>query len=222
MNIKEKIGQRIEEQRKAQGLTRRALAELTYDLKPSRINNWENGIRTPGPQEIKQLAKVLDVSAAFLMCLSDEKQSNKTPGIGKLIPLLNHEQACDPKIYIQSIKDEENKVEPIFIPVSTESGVHLGEYAFALKMIDDSMDPELRRNDILIIDPNKPANPGSFVAAKVGDSNEVVVRRYKQLSATHNIQKFELLVLNTHWADIRDSAEIILIGTICGLNRSLG
>jgi transcriptional regulator with XRE-family HTH domain len=46
MNIKEKIGLRIYEARKAKGLTRQSLADLTDDLKPSRINNWERGIRT--------------------------------------------------------------------------------------------------------------------------------------------------------------------------------
>ena len=53
MNIKEKIGQRIMTERKAKGLTRKALAELTDDLKQSRINNWEHGTRTPGPEEIR-------------------------------------------------------------------------------------------------------------------------------------------------------------------------
>ena len=67
--IKEKIGQRIYEARKAKGLSQQGLANLTTDLKQSRINNWENGLRTPGPEEIKQLANALEVPAAFLMCL---------------------------------------------------------------------------------------------------------------------------------------------------------
>ncbi len=46
MNIKEEIGARIFQERQAKGLTRKALAELTDDLKPSRINNWERGLRT--------------------------------------------------------------------------------------------------------------------------------------------------------------------------------
>lgn len=36
-----KIGQRIMDERKAKGLTRKALAELTGELKTSRINNYE-------------------------------------------------------------------------------------------------------------------------------------------------------------------------------------
>lgn len=79
MSIKEQIGQRIQAARLEKGLTRKALAELTNDLKQSRINNWERGDRTPGPEEIKQLAKALEVSAAYLMCLTDEKQPKKYP-----------------------------------------------------------------------------------------------------------------------------------------------
>ena len=222
MNIKEEIGQRIHEERKAKGLTRKALAELTDDLKQSRINNWERGIRTPGPEEIKQLAIALDVSPAFLMCLTSEKRPKITPSFGALIPLLDHMQACDPKIHIQALKDVTNIDEVIFVSVSTQMGLHLGEATFALKVKDNSMEPELRLNDILIIDPDKTPTPGCFVVAKIGENNEVIIRRYKQLSAVTTAQEFELLAINDNWADLRNGAEIIcsLIGTVCGLLRN--
>ena len=40
---------------------------------------------------------------------------------------------------------------------------------------------------------------------------------------SNSIQKFELLALNPHWADIRDCANsnCTMIGAICGLNRWL-
>ncbi|MDP3704616.1 MAG: XRE family transcriptional regulator [Legionellaceae bacterium] len=223
MKIKEEIGRRIEEQRKVLGLTRKALADLTDDLKQSRINNWERGIRTPGPEEIKQLAKVLDVSPAFLMCLTDEKQPKKIPGLGALIPLLDHTQACDPTMHIQVIRDDLDAEKITFIPVSADLSSRLGEHAFALQMLDDSMEPELRRHDILIIDPDKEPKPGEFVAAIVGSSEEVIVRRYKQLSTSNTMPQFELLAVNTHWADVRDSAQIkcMLVGSVCGLSRVL-
>ena len=74
MSIKEKIGQRILDERKAKGLTRKALAELTGELKVSRINNYERGDRTPGPTEIKLLADALEVSPSYLMCLTDSRE----------------------------------------------------------------------------------------------------------------------------------------------------
>lgn len=223
MNIKEEIGRRIYEARKAKGLTRKALAEATDDLKPSRINNWERGDRTPGAEEIKQLSKVLEVSPAFLMCLTDEKQPKKIPGLGALIPLLDHKQACEPQKYIQTIKSGGNVDAVTFIPVSSQVSSNLGEYVFALKMIDDSMEPELRRGDILIIDPDKLPNPGEFLVAKLEDNDAVIIRRYKQLAATRNVHAFELQAINNNWATIRiDNTDTNkIVGSLISLIRKM-
>ncbi|MDP3559661.1 MAG: XRE family transcriptional regulator [Legionellaceae bacterium] len=214
MNIKEEIGLRIREQRKAKGLTRKALAELTDDLKPSRINNWERGIRTPGPEEIKQLARILEVSPAFLMHLTDEKQPEKIPGLGALIPLLDHKQACDPQTHIQDIRDQENNDAITFIPVSVELATGLGKFAFALKVIDDSMTPEMRVNDIQIVDPSASPNPGDYVAVKISGKHAVFICQYKKLSYVSS--EFELMTLNEHWPNITVSehVQVEIIGKV--------
>lgn len=214
MNIKEEIGQRIYQARKAKGLTRQSLADLTDDLKPSRINNWERGIRTPGPEEIKQLAKVLDLPPAFLMCLTDEKQSKKSPELVALIPLLDHKQACDPMAHIQAIKAQEYKDKINLISVSPILVTNIGEYAFALKMADDSMMPEIRLNDIQIVDPSVSPNPGDFVAVKISGKQDIIICQYKKLSYTSS--EFELLTLNDNWPNIsvNESVKVEIIGTV--------
>ncbi|RAP35277.1 LexA family transcriptional repressor [Legionella quinlivanii] len=220
MNIKEKIGQRIMNERKAKGLTRKALAELTSELKISRINNYERGDRTPGPTEIKLLADALEVSASYLMCLTDSREGKMTKslGMGALIPVLDYKQAIDSAVFIQKIKEDvDTKVE--FIPVSTAVSDSIGKNAFALKIQDDSMTPEFRVNDVLIIDPNIGPKPGDFVVAMIEGEHEVIVRKYKQLSASKEDQQYELIALNDDWADIRvganeNSAQIIGCG-IC-------
>lgn len=224
MNLKEEIGRRILAARKGKGLTRKALADLTDDLKQSRINNWERGERTPGPEEIKQLAKVLDVSAAYLMCLTNQQQTDplkSIPGLGALIPLLDAKQASDPIATTTAIKNMLDHKDVMFIPLGTEVSEQLGKYAFALKMQDDSMVPELKLNDVLIIDPDKKPHPGQFAVARVGENSDVIVRRYKQLSASTDNQQFELLAENKHWADVKDSTQCQLVGTVCGLIRAL-
>lgn len=199
-NIRKKIGQRIHEARKAKSLTIRELGELTDNFKQTRVTNWEHGLRLPGPEEIKQLAVALDVSAAYLMCLTDEKQPKKIPGLGILVPLLIHEQACDLKLFIDGIRNEEN-TDQTFIPLTAELSTHLGEYAFALKMLDDSMNPEMRVNDILIIDPSLSPEPGDYVAVKISGKPKVIVCQYKKLSYTSS--EFELLTLNDNWPNIK-------------------
>jgi SOS-response transcriptional repressor LexA len=204
INIKEKIGERIFQERQAKGLTRKALAELTDDLKPSRINNWERGTRTPGPEEIKQLAEALEVAPGYLMCLTDDKQVNQEfPWLGALVPLLNPQQACDPKTVIQAIRDETGQYSVSFIPLSPEISQRLGENAFALQMHDDSMMPEIHIGDVLIVDPDHDIRPGKLVAALIQGSNEVTIRRFKQLSADSSAWEYELVSANENWGNIR-------------------
>lgn len=212
INIKEKIGQRISEARKAKGLTRKALADQTADLKQSRINNWERGIRTPGPEEIKQLAQALEVSPAFLMCLTE--QSKEISIAGFFVPLLDQLQACDPKTYVPMIRSQEYVGDVVYIPFNLELGPRLGTFAFALKMIEDSMTPEMRVNDIQIIDPSVSPKPGDYVAVKISGKDEAIICQYKKLSYTS--PEFELLTLNDHWPNIKvnEGVEVEIIGKV--------
>lgn len=70
MNIKKIIGSRITQARKANGLTIKILAERT-GLGVARIGNWEQGTRSPGPEEALILSKELRVAASWLLCLTD-------------------------------------------------------------------------------------------------------------------------------------------------------
>ncbi|RAP38513.1 LexA family transcriptional repressor [Legionella quinlivanii] len=223
MNIKEKIGQRIKQERISKGLTRKALSELTENLKISRINNYERGERTPGPEEIKQLAQALEVSAAFLMCLSDDKQgrAKKNSHFGALIPILDFQQACNAEVAIENIRQNHNSETQKFIPVAANSSEHLSGNAFALEINDDSMAPEFRVNDKVIIDPENFPKPGDFVAAKLDEDNAVIIRKYKQLSTSKTAPEFELIALNNNWANVQITDEVSakIIGTIIYLNR---
>lgn len=214
VNIKKEIGKRILEARKAKGLTLKALGQLAGDLKQTRLTNWEQGTRTPGPEEIKQLAKVLDVSPAFLMCLSDEQQIKKTKRYSHLIPLLTNHQACDAKSYVKAIIEQGEYNDTLLISVSTELLPKLSNEAFALKMSDESMAPEIKINDVLIVDPLVSPQPGDFIAVTVMGKTEIIICQYKKLSYTS--PEFELLTLNDNWPNIKKThdIEIKIIGKI--------
>lgn len=214
LNIKKEIGRRILEARKAKGLTLKALGKLAGDLKQTRLTNWEQGTRTPGPEEIKLLAQALDVSPAFLMCLSDEQKGKKTKKHSHLIPLLEHHQACDVKSHIEKIRDKGLSDNVALISVSIELSPELSEEAFALKMVDESMLPEIRVNDVLVIDPLIAPKPGDFVAVKVNIKPEAIICQYKKLSYTSS--EFELLTLNDNWPNIKmaDGVDIEIIGKV--------
>jgi len=222
LNIKQEIGKRILEARKAKGLTLKALGDLAGGLKQTRLTNWEQGTRAPGPEEIKLLAQALEVSPAFLMCLSDEKQLKKTKIFSQLIPLLDHAEACNAKVHIDAIRNQESSDEMVFISVSTALLSDLSDDAFALKMEDESMTPEIRVNDVLVIEPAVLPKPGDFVLVNVAGKNEVIVCQYKKLSYTSS--EFELLTLNDNWPNIKGDEKIGLeiIGKVVQNVRSNG
>ncbi|MCH9103680.1 helix-turn-helix domain-containing protein [Legionella pneumophila serogroup 1] len=210
MNIKKEIGKRILEARKAKGLTLKTLGELAGGLKQTRLTNWEQGMRTPGPEEIKLLAQALDVSPAYLMCLSDKKQFKEAKSPSQLIPLLNYRQACEAKLHTGS----DGSSDKVFISVSTTLLPELSTDAFALKITDDSMMPEIRVNDVLVIEPSVLPEPGDFVAVKIIGKPEAILCQYKKLS--FNSAEFELLTLNDNWPNLKvsDGIEVKIIGVL--------
>jgi SOS-response transcriptional repressor LexA len=213
-NIKKEIGRRIFEARKVKGLTLKALGELAGGLKQTRLTNWEQGTRTPGSEGIKQLAQVLDVSPAFLMCLSDEKQVKKARNPSYLIPLLDPHQACNAKLYIKATREQNLSNNIVFISVSAALLSELSNEAFALKVADESMTPEIRINDVLVIDPSISPQPGDYVVVKVADKPETIICQYRKLSYTS--PEFGLLTLNSNWPDIKvaDEVNVAIIGKI--------
>ena len=72
-NLTTKIGLRLRAARKAQKLSLQKLADVTGGvLSKSRISNYEQGLRRPGIEEARILAKALGtVSATYLLCLED-------------------------------------------------------------------------------------------------------------------------------------------------------
>lgn len=214
LNIKKEIGKRIHEARKAKGLTLKELGVIAGNFKQTRLTNWEQGIRAPGPEEIKQLAQALEVSPAFLMCLSDDKQLKQTKSLNQLIPLLDHRQACDAQLYINAIREQEQSSDMIFISVSKVLLEELSPAAFALKMTDDSMMPEIRINDVLVIDPAMSPKPGDYVGVNIAAKSEVIICQYKKLSYASS--EFELLTLNENWPNIKvsDGIEVEIIGKV--------
>ena len=81
------------------------------------------------------------------------------------------------------------------------------------------MIPEFRANDVLIIDPDTTPKPGDFVVALIEGEQEVIVRKYKQLSASKEARQYELIALNEDWADIRVGSNEIQAQIIgCGVS----
>ena len=122
------------------------------------------------------------------------------------------------------MKNEHSLDKIDFIPISAELSTHIGENAFALKMKDESMHPELRINDILIIDPSSEPHPGSLIVAQLNEDNEVIVRKYKQLVLSKEFNPFELCAENNNWGNIKIDkiTDAKIIGVIACVVRYTG
>lgn len=64
------FAERLRDLRMEMGLSQRGLAKLT-DLSYSAIRQWENESRSPNAEAVVALAKFFEVSADYLLGLSD-------------------------------------------------------------------------------------------------------------------------------------------------------
>lgn len=77
---KRRIGARLQELRDLKGWSLEQLARETRDrLKKSRISNYEQGTRLPGPEEASILGEALGEAPAHILCLDDDM-----PALSKL------------------------------------------------------------------------------------------------------------------------------------------
>lgn len=87
--------------------------------------------------------------------------------------------------------------------------------AFALRIKGDSMEPEFKSGDVVVIDIRLAPLPGDFVVAKNGD-HEATFKKYRPRGLDPSGKEvFELIPLNEDYAPIRsDQQPIAIIGTM--------
>lgn len=219
MSIREKIGQRIFAARKKAGFSVQEVADRTKSLKQRRISNYEQGIRTPGPDEILQLADVLQVSPAYLMCLSDEenKPTDLSQHLGeKIVPVLSLEEALNYETIVKR-PIAENLATHDHLRIDSKNANNLDKLAFAIEIDDDSMKPNFTMGDVVVFNPTKKALPGKIVLARLADSPKACVRLYREPGTVHvGKSEFELVPFNSDWPTkiIRDAQEGKILGTL--------
>ncbi len=93
--------------------------------------------------------------------------------------------------------------------------LELGPNAFALTIKGDSMFPDFKEGDAIIVDPAVVPLPGDFVVAKNGE-NEATFKKYRPRGVNEAGQEvFELVPLNEDYPSMRsDLKPIKIIGTM--------
>ena len=89
-----KFGERLIQARKNVGLQQNQLAEL-LEISPQRLSYWENNKRQPDILMLKKIAKLLNVSLDYLVCMDDDPTPPKisSPGFAETAePILNTDE----------------------------------------------------------------------------------------------------------------------------------
>lgn len=94
------------------------------------------------------------------------------------------------------------------------------KWAFGLEIEGDSMLPEFRPGDLVIIEPEWEPRPGEFVAAKNG-KDEATFKKYRQRSVdADGTIVFELVPLNDDYPTLRsDITPLVIIGVMAEHRR---
>lgn len=91
----------------------------------------------------------------------------------------------------------------------------LGSHTFALKVRGDSMEPEFKEGDTIIIDPDIKPSPGDYVVAR-NEDQEATFKKYRPRGRNaQGIDVIELVPLNEDYPILRsDVSPIEIIGTL--------
>ncbi|ATY81305.1 LexA family transcriptional repressor [Aeromonas veronii] len=204
--------ERIRELRKKHGLTQQKLGEL-IGVKKSSISQWENDEHSPSGDNLAHLSKVFGVSAHWLATGKGSPElSNVEPAVipqGNRVPILSYVQAGNWREMCEQATAFDGNVEYV------SAGGEIGPYGFGLWLRADSMLPQFKEGDLIIVDPDESPQPGDYVVAKNG-SDEATFKKYRPRGIDENGQEvFELVPLNDDYPTMHsDRQHIQIIGVM--------
>jgi SOS-response transcriptional repressor LexA len=192
-----------------------AVAEA-FGVKPPSVKDWQQFGRLHKKHIPTLVSYFADVVGPEHWGLDHSKAqphqpvSNVAPAAvgSRRIPLVSYVQAGDMTEVVDAYAMGEG-VEFLLTDLDLSSN------AFALRIKGDSMLPEFREGDVVMIDPAVKPQPGDFVVAKNGE-NEATFKKYRPRGiGAHGVTIFELVPLNEDYPSMRsDETPIMIIGTM--------
>ena len=155
--------ERLRSVREQRNLSQKQVADY-LGITSQAYGYYERGERNPGSDNLRKLANYFDVSVDYLLGRDqDQNQINN-----RYIPLLGSVPAGIP---IEAIEDIEEYIDiyPRF--------VKHGEL-FALRVQGDSMEPDLRNGDIVVIEKQEFVENGDVAVVRV-NGEDVTLKRVK-------------------------------------------
>lgn len=173
------------------------------------IGHWETGKHTPSLEQIAAISVATGLPMPALG-IQSAAISNVAPAPmgGRRVPVITSIQAGMWAEIVDSFQ-------PGDAGDWLLTDIDLSDSAFALDIRGNSMEPEFKDGDRVIIDPEIAPQPGDFVAAKNGEQ-EATFKKYRPrgMDAHGNII-FELVPLNDDYPTLRsDVQHIRIVGTM--------
>ncbi|MBF0343666.1 MAG: helix-turn-helix domain-containing protein [Nitrospirae bacterium] len=166
--IDERVRNKIIKILEQRGIKQRELAEM-IGVMPQNLNAYMTGKRGFGKKNIARIAKALNIPEESFY--SDPSVNRSRIKKARRIPLLSWTNAG---VWHESVDIfREGYAEDWLAYDATDP------YAFAVRVADNSMEPEFRPGDLTIVSPSLTPATGDFVVARSG--NNVVLRRLKHL-----------------------------------------
>ena len=201
------LGQRIRARREELGLTQEQVAEHV-GIKQQSYQAIESG-SVKKPRHLYEISVTLKCDMAWLLSGKEKDVINveKIEIHAHQVPLISYVQAG---VWTESCELRDSTGFE-YIMTSLE----LSDKAFALQIKGDSMEPEFKEGDVVIIDPAIKPFPGEFVVAVNGDE-EATFKKYRELGYDeHERMQFELIPLNPDYTTMSTlKQQIRIIGTM--------
>jgi SOS-response transcriptional repressor LexA len=183
------LGEFIREKREEQGLSARQLAEMA-GVSDAHIIYIETGRRNP------TFGKVMNILDALGVSVEDYLKESR-PGIANIEPAQIrglHRVPVISLVVAGKWKEVCDAFEPGDADEWLDSDVR-GKNVFALRVVGDSMEPEFKEGEVVIVSPQVEAVPGDYVVVKNRDGQAT----FKQLKKYG--QKWVLHPLNPNYDD---------------------
>lgn len=191
----------VKSRMKELGLTQADLAPLLGVQTRGAVGHYLSDRRDMSPAQLQALAQALDWSVSRLLGGAEpvsevsEQAANK-----REIPLINYIQAGSPTEVIDDYAAGAGMDTVVIYGRVAES---CGKYCFALKVAGESMLPDFRPGDVVVVDPGEAYRPGDVVVAKLDTTNEATLKKYRSRGHdSSGSEIFELVPLNDDYPTI--------------------
>ena len=218
------LGSRIEQLRKNKSMTQKDLAEK-LSLSPKAISFYELGQRSPSYDTVQALAKIFEVSPAYLLGWIDEEgnlvqQEITIPEQFKKLGW-NHPSPAPRRINVYGRIPAGVPLEAITDIIDWEDipGTWTGDY-IALQVQGDSMEPEYRESDVIIVKVQPDCESGQDCVVYVNGYDATLKRVVKQQTC------IMLQPLNPAYEpkiyDYTDPEGVTILGVVVEMRRKKG